>query len=119
MKLLVSGSHTIEGFKIDAFVTEETELIISGGSNGVDAEAELCADDRGISKLILRPNYKKHGKDAIVLRNQKMMDLCDKAVIIWDGNSCGTKQLLDYASTTEKDVTLVIVSSVKKKNDEL
>ena len=107
-----------EIISIEAFVKNETELIISGGAAGVDKEAVAYADSHGISKLILRPNFIKHGEDAMLFRNRRMLELCDRAVIIWDGSTNGTKQLLDHASKTDKDVTLVIVSHVKKKDTE-
>ena len=78
MKLLVTGSHTVEGFSIEAFVKDETELIISGGAAGVDKEAEAYADSHGINKLILRPNFIKHGEDAMLFRNRRMLELCDR-----------------------------------------
>ena len=104
------GSRSIKDFDVGAFVPEEVELILSGGAEGIDKSAESFADKQGISKLILRPNYKKYGRAAPLIRNRKMVDLCDKAVIIWDKRSRGTKYTLDYASKIGKDVTLVVIA---------
>ena len=113
MKLLIVGSRSIEDFDIGAFVTDETELILTGGAKGIDQLVESYADNHSISKLVLRPNYKKYGKAAPLLRNRKLVDLCDKAVIIWDKKSRGTKYTLDYATEVGKDVTLVIISKAR------
>lgn len=116
MKLLIVGSRSISDFDIGAVVPGETELIITGGACGVDALAEAFADAKGISKLILRPNYKKYGKGAPLVRNREMVDLCDKAVIIWDKKSRGTKYTIDYAKKQDKDVLFIVISKSEKSN---
>ena len=49
MKLLVVGSRSIQDFDLSAYIPENTELLISGGAQGVDALAEQYADVRKIS----------------------------------------------------------------------
>ena len=81
---------------------ESVDLIISGGAAGVDTLAEKYADKKGISKLILRPDYKRYGKAAPIIRNKMMVDLCDALIVIWDGKSKGTKHTIDYAQKEKK-----------------
>ena len=44
MKLLIAGSRSIKEFDLSLHVPTETELIISGGAEGVDRLAEEYAD---------------------------------------------------------------------------
>ena len=44
MKLLIVGSRSITDYDISPHIPAETELIISGGANGVDTLAEKYAD---------------------------------------------------------------------------
>lgn len=109
MKILIAGSRNIDNFDIEEYIPKDVELIISGGARGVDSLAEKYADRHKISKLILRPDYKRYSKAAPILRNQKMVDIADKVLLIWDGRSKGAKCTLDYAKKTNKEVLLINV----------
>lgn len=109
MKLLIVGSRSIKDFDISPYVPDDVELIISGGAAGVDSIAEVYADKHNISKLILRPNYKLYHKGAPLKRNDKMVELCDKVLVVWDGVSRGTKHTIDYANRLGKEVELITV----------
>ena len=106
--MLIAGSRTIETFNLSEFVPEETELIISGGANGIDSLAERFADQRNISKLILRPKYNQYGKSAPLKRNEQMVNLADEILVIWDGKSRGAKYTIDYAKKMKKPITIII-----------
>ena len=110
MKLLIVGSRSIKDYDITPHIPDDTELIISGGANGVDALAESYADKHRISKLILRPQYKLYHRGAPLKRNDKMVELCDKVLVIWDGVSRGTKHTIDHANKLGKPVEVITVS---------
>lgn len=113
MKLLIAGSRSITQVDLSLYVPAETELIISGGAKGVDSIAEEFADSHKISKLILRPEYQKYKRAAPLIRNEKMIDICDKILVFWDGKSRGTKYTIDYAKKNKKQIEIVIIA---KKN---
>ena len=107
MKILISGSRAITEFDLSAYIPGETDLIISGGANGIDRLAEQYADKNKISKLVLRPDYRRFGKAAPIIRNKQMVDIADGVVVIWDGKSSGSKNTADYAKKQGKLLTLV------------
>lgn len=109
MKLLIVGSRSITDYDISPHIPAETELIISGGANGVDTLAEKYADKHKISKLILRPQYKLYRKGAPLKRNDRMVELCDKVLVFWDGASRGTKHTIDYAKKLGKPIEVIVV----------
>ena len=53
MKLLIAGSRKIEDFDISKYVTNEIDVILSGGAKGVDTIAEEFADKNKLSKMIM------------------------------------------------------------------
>ncbi len=114
MKLLIVGSREITDFDISGYVPEGVELIISGGASGVDTIAEKYADKHRISKLILHPNYSKYGKGAPIVRNKQMVDIVDRAIIIWDGKSRGTAQTIEYAKKVGLDYVLINLNTIDK-----
>ena len=97
MKLLIAGSRSIKEYDIEKLIPEEVTLIITGGAMGIDAIAERYADKRGISKLVLRPQYKLYGKGAPLKRNEAMLEFCDAALVIWDGRSRGSRYTIGQA----------------------
>ncbi len=109
MKLLIAGSRGIENFDISKYISCEVDTIISGGAKGVDLIAEEFADKHKLSKIILRPKYNLYGKAAPLKRNEELVKLADKVLIIWDGVSKGTQYTINYTKKLKKDLQIVII----------
>ena len=109
MKILIAGSRNIDTFDLSPYIPKETTLIISGGAKGIDTIAEKYADEHKISKLILLPQYNLYGKSAPIKRNEMMVDIADTVIIVWDGNSRGTKSTLQYSRQKNKNIILITV----------
>ena len=107
MKVLIAGSRSITEFDLTDYIPKNTELIISGGADGIDSIAEEFADKNRISKLIVRPRYDLYGKAAPLKRNEIMVDIADEVLIVWDGKSKGTKYTAQYAEKNGKPVTII------------
>ena len=117
MKILIAGSRTIKSYDIKQHINKNTSLIICGGAVGVDTLAEQTADELGISKLVLRPEYGKYGKAAPLVRNKKMVELADEVIVIWDGKSRGALYTFEYAQEQNKRVLLLDLSKESKENE--
>ena len=102
MKLPVVGSRSIKEYDLERHIPPETCMIITGGAQGIDTLAEEYADKKRMSKLVLRPDYGRYGRGAPLRRNEKMVELCDAALIIWDGSSRGARYTLKCAEKMEK-----------------
>ncbi len=107
MKLLIAGSRSITHIDLSIYLPDNIDLIISGGSKGIDDFAEKYADKHRISKLILRPRYDLYRRNAPLIRNRKMLDICDKAIIFWDGKSNGTAYTINYANKIHKPIEII------------
>lgn len=106
MKVLVCGSRNIDSFSLvqKAIVESGFEVteIISGGAKGVDALAEQYARTYEIPTQIFKPDWKKFGKKAGILRNAEMVKIADAVIAIWDGQSKGTKSSIDFTKKAAK-----------------
>lgn len=121
MKIVVSGSRTITDHKIiskamttgifelgrilgrkDVFKNDQSIEIISGHARGVDKMAELWAKQHGFSVKLFIPDWDGQGKKAGMLRNEEMANYGDAVLAIWDGESRGTKHMIDYAQKIKK-----------------
>ena len=110
MKILIAGSRSINEYDLKGLINESVDLIICGGAGGVDSLAEKVADELGISKLIIRPEYKKYGRAAPLLRNNRMVEIADEVIVVWDGVSKGAKYTAELAKKKNKKVTLIDLS---------
>ena len=109
MKLLIAGSRTICDFDLSPYISDDIDVIISGGAKGIDTIAEMYADKNKLSKLIIRTKYEKFGRSAPIKRNEEMVILSDKVLVIWDGKSKGTKHTIDFAKKHGKEIQIITI----------
>lgn len=103
MKCIIAGSRygiteeqILEGINQCLWLDEITE-VVSGKAIGVDTIGEKWAKENNIPIKEFYPDWKKYGKSAGVRRNKEMGDYADALICIWDGESNGSKDMLDYA----------------------
>ena len=108
MKVAIIGSRSLVGVEISKYIPENVREIISGGAIGIDTLAEKVADERRISKSIIRPEYDKYGKKAPLIRNKEIVERADFVIAFWDGKSRGTKFTIDYAKKLNKKVRIYV-----------
>jgi uncharacterized phage-like protein YoqJ len=77
---------------------------VSGGARGVDKCAEKVAISIGLQTEIYPADWHKFGKAAGMKRNQQIVEVSDRIVAFWDGQSRGTKNTIDTAKKLGKGV---------------
>jgi hypothetical protein len=89
--------------KIQHIVTrEDVGLVVSGGAIGVDRMAETLALAAGKRVHSIRPDWKKFGRRAGMLRNAEIVDMADEIHAFWDGESPGTAGTIAIARRARK-----------------
>lgn len=119
MKLIIAGGrdfndYTLLQSKLDHLLqnipTDSIE-IVSGGARGADSLGERYANARGIKIKQFIPEWKNPdgtmNRAAGHIRNHKMGDYADTLVAFWDGQSKGTKGMIDYATKKGLNVRVV------------
>lgn len=114
MKVIVAGSRDIidRGIvwrSIESFPLEITE-IVSGTARGVDSIAESYAKTKNIDLKQFPADWDKYGKPAGAIRNKQMAEYADALIAIWDGESRGTKNMIETMNATNKPVFLYLQS---------
>lgn len=116
VKLAIVGSRGITNSRlleeiIDEYLRPEYEIIevISGGAKGVDSLAEDWADSNGIDKRIFLADWKKYGKSAGYRRNHDIIKNSDFVLVLWDGESRGTRHDISLMKTYNKEGKIFIV----------
>ena len=72
-------------------------IIVSGTARGADKLGERYAKERGYNVELFPADWENNGRAAGYIRNAKMADNADALIAFWDGQSRGTKNMIDNA----------------------
>lgn len=101
MKIVIAGSRDFNDYdrmvKVLSMVNEvdEDTEIVSGGASGADSLGERYARNNELRMSRFPAKWKKFGKKAGILRNTQMAEYCDGLIAFWDGESHGTKHMIE------------------------
>lgn len=86
--------------KVLANKFDEGVTVISGTARGADSLGEQYARERGLQVIRMPADWDRYGKAAGYRRNEEMAKTAGPGgglIAFWDGNSRGTKHMLDLA----------------------
>lgn len=81
--------------------------IVSGGARGADRSAIIYAHNRGYKLTVMNAEWNKFGRSAGYRRNQQMADYADACVVFWDGESRGSKHMMDIAKRMDMPLRVI------------
>lgn len=105
-KVIIAGSRTFHDYslvkekclKILSNKMKEYEIhIICGCARGADTMGKQFAEEFGLKVLEYPADWEKYGKSAGYRRNREMAKVADALIAFWDGESRGTKHMIDLA----------------------
>lgn len=116
-KLVIAGSRdlnlkyplAISDFVLYFFEYKKITEVISGGATGIDKLGEEYAYNRLIPIKKFIPDWYNLGKSAGPRRNEQMAKYCDAALVIWDGTSQGSANMIDQMLKLNKPVYEVVL----------
>lgn len=113
MNVIIAGSRDFNNYellvsKCDAILQNQTEVtIISGTANGADKLGERYAIERGHLCRRFPADWDKWGKSAGYKRNVEMAEIADGLIAFWNGDSRGTKHMIDIAKSKGLKIAIV------------
>ena len=105
MKLAIVGSRSLSGRCYETIcehVPMDCTEIISGGAYGVDREAERYARENKLKMTVIRPDYTTYDRTAPLIRNAEIVRLADYVLVLWDGKSRGSHNVIMTCLKTNK-----------------
>jgi hypothetical protein len=112
MKIAIIGSRNFNYYELVKKELNHLNFsiseIISGGAKGADSLAELIAKEMNIKFTIIKPEWKKYGRSAGIIRNRAIIEASDFCIAFWDGKSKGTKNGLEICKKMKKEFKIVI-----------
>jgi len=104
MRTIIAGGRDFDDLPWMALCLDELQQhgwsiteVVSGVAKGADITGEEWAHDTEISIKQFPADWETNGKAAGPIRNTKMADYAEALVAFWDGNSRGTKHMIDTA----------------------
>ena len=123
LRIIVAGSRDFNDYELlkksaIEIITKKTMLpdltrIISGGARGADTLGERFANEMGLEISRFIPDWDGLGKRAGYVRNAEMAkfavedDNDGMLIAFWDGQSRGTKHMIDLAKRYGLEVHVV------------
>ncbi len=117
ISLAIIGSRNFENYilakNILLEIINENDLIvnkiISGGAKGVDKIAEKFAEEFNIDIEVIKPDWKKYGRSAGLIRNSDIIKNSDFIIAFWNGKSKGTLDSINKAKKLNKELIIKLI----------
>jgi len=106
-RVIVAGGHDFTDYemlsahldKLLTFISMKKSIqVVCGGACGADSLGERYAKEHGYEVMYFPADWDRHGKTAGFKRNTQMAENADALVAFWDGNSRGTKHMIETAA---------------------
>lgn len=101
MKVIIAGSRSCTDYNFVEGAIHESGFsiteVVCGGAIGVDSVGRKWARYYRIPVKMFLPDWRTHGKKAGIIRNIEMADYAEALIAVWDGESRGTKHMIDAA----------------------
>ena len=117
MRVIIAGSRFITDYDLVVKAVKESGFeiteVVCGAANGVDSLGERYAKENGIKLSYFYADWKGLGKRAGHARNIQMGNYGEALIAVWDGESKGTKHMINYA---KKKKLLVYIKNINEIN---
>lgn len=114
-RVIVAGGRDFNNYnllseKLTALLANRSEkiVIISGMAKGADSLGAMYAQNHNILVSYFPALWQVHGNQAGFIRNEEMAKNADACVCFWDGESVGTKHMIDTAKSMKIALRVIL-----------
>ena len=115
-RVIIAGSRDFDDYsliktKMDSLLRNKDDdvCVVCGEARGADTLGRRYAEERGYQIMSFPANWSEHGKQAGYLRNIEMAENADALVAFWNGESHGTKHMIDTAKRYGLQIRIIEV----------
>jgi hypothetical protein len=102
MKVIIAGGRNITDYSLLLSTIGESEFeiteVISGMAPGVDTLAVQYARENNLPLAEFHADWNQYKRAAGPIRNRAMANYGEALIAIWDGESRGTKNMIEEAT---------------------
>ena len=126
-RVIVAGCRDFDNYEVlrdkcDSLLSRKHDrniIIVSGHATGADSLGERYARERGYKVELYPADWAAHGKAAGPIRNAQMADNADALIAFWDGESRGTKNMIDTATRQGLSVRVVDIAPEEELEEDI
>jgi len=111
LRTIIAGSRDFKDYSLlEAEVAKlpfKITTVLSGGARGADSLGEWWALQNKVSLERYPAKWDVYGRGAGYIRNKEMAEKCEALVAFWDGESRGTKHMINEALKLEREVVII------------
>jgi hypothetical protein len=102
-KVIIAGGRDFKNYDYlkvicDKALSNQKDIqIVSGGAYGADKLGEKYARENEYCLKVFPADWGQYGKAAGYIRNEEMAKYADACIVFWDGESKGSKHMIDLA----------------------
>lgn len=114
MKVAIVGSRSVDARSYSylcSYVPTGASEIISGGAAGADGLAERYAKENYLKMTVIRPEYTVYDRQAPLIRNAEIVNNADYILILWDGESRGSLNVIMTCIKVNKPFRVLLVKN--------
>ena len=115
-RVIIAGGRDFNDYpllkaKCDNILADKTAthriIVVSGAAKGADSLGEQYAREKGYTVERYPADWNTHGRAAGPVRNAQMANSADALIPFWDGQSKGTKSMINIAKTKGLGVRVI------------
>ena len=115
-RVIIAGGRDFNDYpllkaKCDNILADKTAthriIVVSGAAKGADSLGEQYAREKGYTVERYPADWNTHGRAAGPIRNAQMANSADALIAFWDGQSKGTKNMINIAKTKGLGVRVI------------
>ena len=115
-RVIIAGGRDFNDYsllkaKCDNILADKTAthriIVVSGAAKGADILGEQYAREKGYTVERYPADWNTHGRAAGPIRNTQMANSADALIAFWDGQSKGTKSMINIAKTKGLGVRVI------------
>lgn len=114
MKIIIAGSRDFNDYNLlksrcDEILAPISDIeIVSGKARGADTLGERFAKESGFPIKEFPADWKSYGSSAGMIRNRQMAEYADMLIAFWDGESSGTKGMINLAKNKGMKLEVIV-----------
>lgn len=112
-RVIIAGSRSFQDYetlkqKCDYYLQSKEKIaVICGMARGADMLGRRYAQEKGFPCIEYPADWKKYGKCAGYIRNRQMAQTANALLAFWDGESRGTKNMIELAEEYGLDMRVI------------
>jgi hypothetical protein len=115
MRVIIAGGRDFNDYellkdKVDYILRnrqDEDIEIVSGKARGADSLGEKYAKEKGYQIKEFPADWDTYKKRAGYIRNEEMANYASHCICFWDGQSRGTKHMIDIAKREKLNIRVI------------